>query len=344
MPIVISGSSCPEFSYKIYNELLKYDNSIVFKQAKTSKFSNGELNVSIEESKINVEKIEKNDVIIIQTETETDNMNVNDMLMELIFMINICNDVRAKSITVVIPNYFYARSDKHDITSKLKPYETIGAKVIAKMIENAGASQIITVDLHAPQIHGFFGKPCKHINIYKTIVRTINDHIFGEDHNSSSSSDTDEIEEKKKYILIAPDVGASKRTAEISKMTGIDNAIMQKQRDHNIKNKVAKINLIGDVDGIGKTAIILDDMCDTAGTMVEAANLLVAHGVKDVVIIVTHGIFSGPALERLNNCECISKVYTTDTIPQAKNMELCDKIDEISIHKMLAKYIHDFAM
>ena len=242
----------------------------------TSVFSDGEFQPSFEET------VRGMDVFIVQS-----TMPPSDNLFELLLMVDAARRASARKIIAVIPYFGFARQDRKD-----KPRVAIGAKLVANMLMAAGIDRIITMDLHADQIQGFFEVPV--------------DHLFG------STIFTPEIEKLNtgNLIMAAPDAGGAKRANSYAKRLDIGLAICHKQRKK--ANEIAEMTVIGDVRG--KDVILVDDMCDTAGTLTKAADLFIEKGALSVRAFCTHAVLSGPAFERITN-SAITELIVTDTIP-----------------------------
>ncbi|XP_070712297.1 ribose-phosphate pyrophosphokinase 1-like, partial [Pempheris klunzingeri] len=239
--------------------------------------------------------------------------DINNNLMELLVMINCCKIASAERITAVIPCFFYARQDKKD-----KSRAPITSKLIANMLTVAGADHIITMDLHASQIQGFFDIAVDNLYAEPYLIRWIKNNI--QDLTTS--------------VIVSPDAGGAKRAASLADKLNVDFALIHKQR---IKaNEVANMTLVGDVNG--KVAILVDDMADTCGTMVFAINRLKQGGAKRIIFMVTHGIFSNNAVDKINNCD-VDTVVVTNTIPVEQLQEVCSKIKIIDISPMLGESI-----
>jgi len=296
---IFSGSSHPDLGQKICDRL-----GISHANVMAKKFANGETNVEIGES------VRGEDVYIVQSGCG----EVNDNLMELLIMINACKIASAERITAVIPVYPYARQDKKD-----KSRAPISAKLVANMLSVAGADHIITMDLHASQIQGFFDIPVDNLYAEPAVVKWIRENIptF-----------------KEEAIVVSPDAGGAKRVTSIADRLNIDFALIHKERKK--ANEVASMVLVGDAKG--KIAILIDDMADTCGTIVEAAQKLIDDGAKKIYAILTHGIFSGEALNRINNSH-FEAIVVTNTIPQDRNMRACNKIQVIDVSMMFAEAV-----
>jgi len=295
---VFSGSSHPDLAHKICDRLGINHANVVAR-----KFANGETNVEIGES------VRGEDVYIVQSGCG----EVNDNLMELLIMINACKIASAERVTAVIPVYPYSRQDKKD-----KSRAPISAKLVANMLSVAGADHIITMDLHASQIQGFFDIPVDNLYAEPAVVKWIKENIA----------------DWKGAIVVSPDAGGAKRVTSIADRLNIDFALIHKERKK--ANEVASMVLVGDARG--KVAILVDDMADTCGTIVQAAQKLVEDGATKIYAILTHGIFSGEALNRLNGSS-FEAVVVTNTIPQDKNMMDCSKIQVIDVSMMFAEAV-----
>ena len=267
-----------------------------------NKFSDGETAISIEES------IRGDHVFIVQSTSYP----TNDNLMELCIMIDALRRASAKTITAVIPYYGYARQDR-----KAKPREPITAKLVANILTTAGADRIVALDLHAAQIQGFFDIPMDHLLGAPLLASWfIDNKLTGED-----------------VVVVSPDHGGATRARKLAEFLEAPIAIVDKRRP---KPNVSEVmNIIGDVEG--RTAIIIDDMIDTAGTIVNAAQAILDRGAKSVYACATHGIFSPPAIERIEN-SVIEKMIVTDSIylPEEKRVE---KIELISVSELIGQAI-----
>jgi len=264
-------------------------------------FSDGEIYVRVQES------IRGDDVFIIQSLCDPVNRN----LVELLIMIDAFKRASAKSITAVIPYYAYARQDR-----KTSGREAISAKLVADLLATAGASRVVAVDLHTGQLQGFFNTLVDHVMVRPVLINYIKNKNY----------DPDDL------VLVSPDAGGVERTRSYAKLLNCPIAIVDKRRqEHN----VAEIeNLIGDVKG--KTAILIDDMIDTAGTICASASLLKKEGAKEVFACAAHPVFSGPALDRLEN-SVLSEVIVTNTIPLKENAP--EKIVQLNIASLLGEAI-----
>jgi ribose-phosphate pyrophosphokinase len=297
--VLVSGSSNPDLANKISQNL---EISLVDPQLR--RFANGEIFCEIEKN------VRGADVFIIQTLSAP----VNDNLMELLVMIDALKRASATSITAVVPHYGYSRQDR-----KSSPRTPISAKLVADMITAAGANRVVTMDLHAGQIQGFFNIPFDNIFASPVILDYIKQKI-----------DNDNL------VMVSPDAGGVERVRWYAKRLQTDIAMIDKRRTG--PNVAKAMNIVGEVEG--KDVIIVDDMIDTAGTLVEAANTLKQHGAKKIYAFATHGVFSDPAAERIGACEELEAVIVTDTIPLTNKLKNIDKIKVLSTAEILAKAIH----
>jgi len=228
-------------------------------------------------------------------------------------MINACKIASAERVTAVIPSFPYARQDKKD-----KSRAPISAKLVANMLSVAGADHIITMDLHASQIQGFFDIPVDNLYAEPAVLKWIKENI----------------PEWRNSIIVSPDAGGAKRVTAIADRLNVEFALIHKERKK--ANEVDRMVLVGDAKD--RVAILVDDMADTCGTIVMAANKLMESGATKIYAILTHGIFSGPALERINNA-CFEAVVVTNTLSQDLNMKTCDKIQCIDVSMMFAEAV-----
>ncbi|PVU86035.1 hypothetical protein BB559_006705 [Furculomyces boomerangus] len=295
---ILSGNSHPELSKLIVRRL-----GIELSKVTVSKYSNMETAVVIGES------VRDEDVFIIQSGCD----EINDHLMELLIMINACKAASARRISAVIPCFPYARQDKKD-----KSRAPISAKLIANMLTVAGADHVITMDLHASQIQGFFDCPVDNLYGEPSILRYIKENIT----------------DWKNAVIVSPDAGGAKRATSLADHLDLDFALIHKERKK--ANEVSRMVLVGDVKG--KVAILVDDMSDTCGTLGLAAKTLVDNHATKVYAIVIHGVLSGNALEVINN-SVLSKVIVTNTIPHEHKKKLCPKLDTIDISSVFAESI-----
>jgi ribose-phosphate pyrophosphokinase len=292
--MLFSGTANPELAQEV-SEYLEQPLS----KAKITKFSDNEINVKIEES------VRGKDVFILQPTSAPANFN----LMELLIMVDALKRSSARSITAVVPYYGYARQDR-----KAEPRVPISAKLVANLMETAGITRVVTVDLHASQIQGFFDIPVD--NLYGAVL--FNDYVKSKN--------------LKNPIVASPDIGGVARARYFAKTMGLDMVIVDKRREKANESEV--MNIIGNVEG--KDVIMIDDMVDTAGTMVKAAAALKAKGATSVMACCTHPVLSGPAFERIKEGD-LDELVVTNTIP-LKNGS-CNKIKVLSTAKMLGEVI-----
>jgi ribose-phosphate pyrophosphokinase len=269
-------------------------------------FANGEIHSKLGEN------VRGADVFIIQTHGECDGLSVNDVIMEQLIMIDAARRASAKRITAVIPNYGYARQDR-----KAEGREPITAKLVANMFATAGANRLMSVDLHSGQIQGFFDGPVDHLMAMPVLVDYIRENLPAD------------------FVVVSPDAGRVKVAERYTNLLHADLAIVHKRRVKDVKNTVEAVEIVGDVEG--RTCVIIDDMIDTASTLCAGANQLQARGAKEIYALATHGVLSGPAIDRIKN-SAISKVVVTNTLPLPPEKQI-DKIEVLSIAKILAETI-----
>lgn len=294
---IFSGTSHPELA-----EIIARRIGLPLSKAEITRSGIGETNVTIAES------VREDDVYIINTGCGT----VNTALMELCIMIHACKIASAKRITAVIPLFPYSRQDKKD-----KSRAPITAKLVANMIQKAGCDHVITMDLHASQIQGFFDVPVDNLYAEPSAILYIRTHFNVDD-----------------VVIVSPDAGGAKRATSIADRLGVDFALFHKERKK--ANEVSRMVLVGNVKD--KIAILVDDMADTCGTLCLAASHLSEAGALKVFGFVTHGILSGNALETIEASN-LEKLIVTNTLPQNANQAGCSKIEVIDIGKVLGEVI-----
>ncbi|MGY8916648.1 MAG: ribose-phosphate pyrophosphokinase [Flavobacteriales bacterium] len=265
-----------------------------------TRFSDGEFSVSIEET------VRGKEVVIVQS-----TFPPSDNLFELLLLIDAAKRASAKRIIAVMPYFGMARQDRKD-----KPRVAIGAKLVANMLMAAGVDRVVTMDLHADQIQGFFEVPVDHLYGSTIFLEYIKENL-----------------DVSNLCIATPDTGGTKRANSYAKRLGVDMAICYKQRK--VANEVAEMTVIGDVKG--KDVIIVDDMCDTAGTLTKAAGLMIEHGALSVRAICTHAVLSGPAYERIQD-SVLSEVIVTDTIPLKEGVQK-EKITVLPVHDLFAQVL-----
>jgi len=269
--------------------------------AEVRRFSDGEIFVEIGEN------VRGCDVFVIQPTCPP----VNDHLMELVIMVDALRRASARRITAVVPYYGYARQDR-----KVAPRVPITAKVVAEMMMVVGVRRVLAMDLHAAQIQGFFNIPVDHLYAAPVLVKYIRDEL------------------RDNIIMVSPDAGGVERTRAYAKRLDADLAIIDKRRER--ANVAQAMNVIGDVKG--KTCIMLDDMVDTAGTLCAAAEILMKSGAKEVYACCSHGVLSGPAIERLEKSQ-IKQLVVTNSIPLRGAAADCKKIKVLSVAGLLGEAI-----
>ena len=295
---LFSGSANPEFAKKVGDYL-----GMNVSDAKLNKFSDGEISVQITQS------VRGQDVYIIQPTCAP----TNDNLMELLIMVDALKRSSAKSINAVIPYYGYARQDR-----KAAPRVPITAKLVADILETAGISRVVTIDLHAAQIQGFFNIPA--------------DNLFG----SILFANYIKSKNLKNPIIASPDIGGVARARQYADKLGYDLVIVDKKREKANESQV--MNIIGDVKG--KDVILVDDMVDTAGTLVKAAEVLKEKGANSVMACCTHGVLSGPAYDRVAN-GVLDELVISDTIPTKKNAKKITVLTASTIIGEAIRRIHN---
>jgi ribose-phosphate pyrophosphokinase len=293
---IFSGNSNPVLAEKICRFL-----KLPLGGAKVTTFSDGEIQIEI------LENVRARDVFVIQSTCAP----VNDNLVELLLMIDAFKRSSARRITAVLPYYGYSRQDK-----KVAPRVPISAKLVADMITVAGAHRVITLDLHAGQIQGFFNIPVDNLFAAPVLISHIRQHF---DHN---------------LAIVSPDAGGVERARAFAKRLDSDLAIIDKRRS--APNQAKAMAVIGNVRD--KVVVILDDMVDTAGTLVEAAEALAREGAREIHACCAHAVLSGPAVDRIQD-SALRSVVVTDTIPLAPNAQSCNKIRVLSIAELVGEAI-----
>ena len=294
---LVTGNS----NLKLANDISKYV-GLELSNCDVKRFADNEIFVEMKEN------VRGEDVFVIQSTSYP----ANDNLMELLIIIDTLRRASAKRITAVVPYFGYARQDR-----KPGPRTPITSKLVANMIDKAGANRVLTMDLHAGQIQGFFDIPTDNLFAAPVLV---------EDIKSKLTSNTP--------IVVSPDVGGVVRARIIAKRIGADLAIVDKRREKAGESEV--MNIIGDVKG--KECFIIDDIVDSAGTLCNASDALIREGATKVYSYVTHGVLSGKAVERVNKSS-LTKLLITDTIGESDAVKESDKIDVISISSLLGEAI-----
>ena len=296
---IFSGNSNPVVAKHIASAL-----KLPLGRAEVKMFSDGEISVSLNES------VRGMDCFIVQSTCYP----VNNNLMELLIMIDAMKRASAGRITAVIPYFGYARQDR-----KASARDPISAKLVADLITTAGADRVLTMDLHAPQLQGFFNIPVDHLLGSRLLVSFLKNKI----HSQSGE-----------YVIVSPDLGSVNRVREFASKLSLPIAIIDKRRQRANVSEV--MHIIGDVNG--KNVVLVDDMIDTAGTLCNAAKAVVEiGGAREVFACATHAVLSGPAVERIKN-SCIKELFLLDTIPITKE-KFIDKFNVLSVASLFAEVI-----
>jgi len=293
--MVFTGSANPKLAQKVAKQL-----NIQLGKATVSKFSDGEVMVEL------LENVRGKDVFVLQSTCAP----TNDHLMEMMIMVDALRRSSAARITAAIPYFGYARQDRRPRSARV----AISAKVVANMLVVAGVNRVLTMDLHADQIQGFFDIPVDNVYATPILLGDLWKHGY------------------KNQVVVSPDVGGVVRARAIAKRLESDLAIIDKRRPR--PNVATVMNIIGDVNG--RTCVIMDDMVDTANTLCEAAKALKEQGAVRVVAYCTHPVLSGSAVERITN-SVIDELVVTDTIPLRPDAEACPKIRQVSVAELLAE-------
>jgi ribose-phosphate pyrophosphokinase len=295
--VLFTGNANPALTREIASAL-----GVELGKAKVSRFSDGEVDVEIQQN------VRARDVFVVQPTCAP----INEFLMELLIMVDALKRASARRITAVIPYFGYARQDRRPRSTRVP----ISAKVVANLLETVGVERVLTMDLHADQIQGFFDIPVD--NIYASPVLL-------SDLKSKAYSD---------LVVVSPDVGGVVRARALAKQLGSDLAIIDKRRQ--AANVSEVMHVIGETEG--RNCVIMDDMIDTAGTLVKAAEVLKERGAKRVFAYCTHPVFSGPAIERIAGSQ-LDEVVITNTIPLGKNALGSKKIRQLSVAFLFAETI-----
>jgi len=295
--VVFAGNSNLELAHDICRHI-----GIKLGDAKVQTFSDGEIQVEIREN------VRGKDVFVLQSTCAP----VNDHLVELLLMIDAFKRSSAQRITAVLPYYGYARQDK-----KVAPRVPISAKLMADLIETAGANRIITMDLHAGQIQGFFNVPVDNLFAAPVLLQYMRENF------------------PNNTVIVSPDAGGVERARAFAKRMNALLAIIDKRRE--APNKVEAMHVVGDVEG--KIAVILDDMVDTAGTLTLGAEALKERGAAEVHACCSHAVLSGPAVDRIND-SVIETLVVTNSIPMGQKAKASNKLRVLYVSKLLAEAIH----
>jgi ribose-phosphate pyrophosphokinase len=295
--VLFTGNANPVLAQEIATHL-----GIELGAAAVGRFSDGEVTVEIRQN------VRARDVFVVQPTCSPTNEN----LMELLIMVDALKRASARRITAVIPYYGYARQDRRPRSTRVP----ISAKVVANLLETVGVERVLTMDLHADQIQGFFDIPVDNIYASPVLLSDVQSKAYRD------------------LVVISPDVGGVVRARALAKQLGCDLAIIDKRRP--AANVSEVMHVIGEIDG--RNCVIMDDMIDTAGTLVKAAEVLKARGAKSVYAYCTHPVFSGPAVERIANSQ-IDEVVVTNTISLSSAARACRKIRQLSVAYLFAETI-----
>lgn len=297
---IVTGTSNPALARAICDHM-----GVQLTPTLATTFSDGELRIEIGDN------VREDDVFVVQSTCPPE---VNRNLMQLCLMIDALKRASAGRITAVVPYYAYARQDR-----KVSPRAPISAKLVADFISVAGADRVVTIDLHAGQIQGFFNCPVDNLFAVPVLLQSI------------------KALHEENIVIVSPDAGGVERARAFAKRLNAPLAIVDKRRDK--PNQAQAMHVIGDVKD--RCAIIVDDMIDTAGTLCASADVLLKNGATKIYACATHPVLSGPAIERINSTEALSKVIVTDTIPVGDKLERCPKLEVVSVAALLGKIIHN---
>ncbi|GMM31783.1 hypothetical protein DAMA08_045280 [Martiniozyma asiatica (nom. inval.)] len=298
---ILAGNSDPQLCESIAARL-----NLPVANIEAIYFSNNESAVLMAES------LRDEDVYIVQTGCGGYE-KLNDNLVELMAMIHACRKASARRITAVMPNFPYARQDRKD-----KSRVPISAKLIANLLTTAGCNHVITMDLHASQIQGFFSIPVDNLYAEPNVLKWIKDNY----------KNTNDV------MMVSPDAGGAKRVASLADKLDTQFALIHKERAK--ANEVSRMVLVGDVTD--KVCILVDDMADTCGTLCKASDILLENKAKEVIAIVTHGIFSGSAIDKLNGSS-LKKIICTNSMPLSNHVKACDILEILDVSPILAEAI-----
>ena len=299
--VLIGGRSHPELAEHVAKEL-----GIELVPTQAYDFANGEIFVRFEES------VRGCDAFVLQSHTEP----INKWIMEQLLMVDALKRASAKRITVIMPFYGYARQDK-----KHRGREPITARLMADLFRTAGADRLMAVDLHTAQIQGFFDGPVDHLFALPLLVKYV----------------AETVEDRSLITVVSPDAGRVRVAERWTDLLGAPLAIIHKRRDPDVPNEAKVQEVVGEVEG--RVCVLIDDMIDTGGTIVKAAEALFDNGAKDVVVAATHGILSGPAVERFAGSR-VREVIVTDTLPIPDDRRF-DKLTVLPVAPLIARAIQE---
>ena len=295
--VLFTGNANPALAQDIATHL-----SIGLGKAKVARFSDGEVDVEIEQN------VRARDIFVVQPTCRPTNEN----LMELCIMVDALKRASARRVTAVIPYFGYARQDRRPRSTRVP----ISARVVANLLQTVGVERLLTMDLHADQIQGFFDIPVDNIYASPVLLSDLQSKRYDD------------------LVVVSPDVGGVVRARALAKQAGCDLAIIDKRRP---KANVSEVmHVIGEIEG--RNCVIMDDMIDTAGTLVKAAEVLKERGAKKVFAYCTHAVFSGPAIERIQSSK-LDEVVVTDTIPLDDHGRQCKKVRQLSVAFLFAETI-----
>jgi ribose-phosphate pyrophosphokinase len=298
--MLFSGRAHPELARQVAAEL-----GVDLAPTRAFDFANGEIYVRFEES------VRGCDAFVLQSHTAP----INQWIMEQLIMVDALKRASAKRITVIMPFYGYARQDK-----KHRGREPISARLMADLFKQAGADRLMAIDLHTDQIQGYFDGPVDHLWAMPLLIKYIRENI-----------------DISRMTIVSPDAGRVKVADKWSDKLGAPIAIVHKRRDINVANQVSVHEIVGDIRG--RVCVLVDDMIDTAGTICAAAEALYENGAAEVIIVSTHAVFSGPAIDRLKNSR-VSQVIVTDTLPLSEERRF-DKLTVLSVAPIVARAISE---
>jgi len=299
--VLIAGRSHPDLAQHVAKEL-----GVDLVDTQAYDFANGEIFVRFEES------VRGCDAFVLQSHTEP----INKWIMEQLLMVDALKRASAKRITVIMPFYGYARQDK-----KHRGREPISARLIADLFQAAGADRLMAVDLHTAQIQGFFDGPVDHLFALPLLVKYV----------------AETVADRNLITVVSPDAGRVRVAERWTDLLGAPLAIIHKRRDPDVPNEAKVQEVVGEVDG--RICVLIDDMIDTGGTIVKAAEALFDNGASKVIVAATHGILSGPAVERFNGSR-VSEVVVTDTLPIPEDRRF-DKLTILPVAPIIARAISE---